>query len=332
MKNSRFTSLLLLGFSTAVLVLFADCSRTNSAYISPLGEIPNPSDNELNEAKIALGKEFFFDKRLSLDQSISCATCHKPGLAFTDGLVVSDGILGRKSSRNSPTLLNAAFLDKIMFDAEIPTLEMQAIVPIQDHNEMGMNLEELMKRLKAVPEYEEAARKIFNREMDIWVLTRSLAAYQRSLLSDNSPFDKFYYQQKKYALSASEKRGWLIFSEKLYCTSCHPAPYFTTNKPENNGLYENYGTDQGRFRVTHDTVDMGKFKVPSLRNIEITDPYMHDGSIADLEEVLEHYMRGGKNHPNKSSIIKPFTLTKREKEDLLNFLYALTDMSFMERL
>ena len=317
---------------TLVALLLIKCSVTSTVSLIPLGEMPHPSDNEMSADKIALGKEFFFDKRLSLDESISCAVCHKPGLAFTDGLKVSDGIMGRKSNRNSPTLLNAAYLPKLMYDGELSTLEMQSIVPIQEHNEMGMDMKKLMERLKAVPEYQEAAKKIFNREMDAWVLTRSLAAYQRSLVSDNSPFDQYYYGKNSWAISSSAKRGWKLFSEKLYCTSCHPAPHFTTYKVESNGLYENYGADNGRFRINNDSTEMGKFKVPSLRNIQITDPYMHDGSIESLSEVLDHYSKGGNHHKNQHPVIQPFKLTKGEKKDLINFLYSLTDMSFMERL
>ena len=319
-------------FLVVVSFLFVKCNVSRNMSLKPLGEAIYPADNENSAEKIALGKEFFFDKRLSLDESISCAVCHKPGLAFTDGLKVSDGILGRKSNRNSPSLLNAAYFPKLMFDGELSTLEMQSIVPIQEHNEMGMDMKELILRLKAVPEYQEAAKKVFNREMDVWVLTRSLAAYQRSLISDNSPFDQYYYGKKDMAISASAKRGWKLFSEKLYCTACHPAPHFTTYKVENNGLYADYGADNGRFRINNDSTEMGKFKIPSLRNIQITDPYMHDGSMSSLSEVLDHYSRGGNQHVNQHPVIKPFQLTKKEKKDLINFLYSLTDMSFMERL
>lgn len=326
-----------LGLSGAVLAGLiclgtARCNVSRNISLQPLGTMPHPEDNEMTAEKIALGKEFFFDKRLSLDETISCAVCHKPRLAFTDGLKVSDGIMGRKSNRNSPTLLNAAYLPRIMFDGELTTLEMQSIVPIQEHNEMGMDMKELIKRLKAVPEYQEAAKKVFNRDMDVWVLTRSLAAYQRSLMSDNSPFDRYYYGKQSMAISPSAKRGWKLFSEKLYCTSCHPAPHFTTYKAENNGLYADYGADNGRFRITGDSSDMGKFKVPSLRNIWITDPYMHDGSMEYLEDVIDHYKKGGSKHINQHPVIRSFDLTPREKKDLVNFLYSLTDMSFMERL
>jgi cytochrome c peroxidase len=330
-KHRKYSFVGLLLILTTVFTLLR-CHVSQEVSLRPLGELPHPADNPISAEKIALGKEFFFDKRLSIDESISCATCHKPGLAFTDGLPVSAGVLGRHSARNSPTLLNAAFLEKIMFDGEVATLEMQSIVPIQDHNEMGMEMKVLLQKLREIPEYQAAAQAIYQRDMDAWVLTRSLAAYERSLISDNSPFDQFYTGQKKNAISNSAKRGWVLFSEKLYCTSCHPAPHFTTYKPENNGLYADYGADQGRFRIHNDSAEIGKFKVPSLRNIEITDPYMHDGSISSLEEVLDHYAAGGKEHRNQHPVIKPFTLTKREKTDLINFFYALTDMSFMERL
>lgn len=311
---------------------FVKCGITRETVsLQPMGAMFYPADNEMTAEKIALGKEFFFDKRLSLDESVSCAVCHKPGLAFTDGLAVSEGIMGRRSGRNSPSLLNAGYFPKLMFDGELSTLEMQSIVPIQEHNEMGMDIKKLIERLRTVPEYREAAQKIYGRDMDAWVLTRSLAAYQRSLVSDNSPFDRYYYGKDEHAISASAKRGWKLFSEKLYCTSCHPAPHFTTYKTENNGLYTDY-QDNGRFRINNDSTEMGKFKVPSLRNIQITDPYMHDGSMGSLSEVLDHYARGGNRHVNQHPVIRSFTLTPREKKDLIQFLYSLTDMSFMERL
>lgn len=329
MNKPFFAGAFLLAVSS---LFFVKCHVAKTVSLQPMGEAAFPADNEASAEKIALGKEFFFDKRLSLDESVSCAVCHKPGLAFTDGLKVSEGIMGRMSSRNSPSLLNAVYLPKLMFDGELTTLEMQSIVPIQEHNEMGMDMKQLIERLRAVPEYQEAARKIFNRDMDVWVLTRSLAAYQRSLISDNSPFDRFYYGKQSHSISASAKRGWKLFSEKLYCISCHPAPHFTTYKVENNGLYADYGADNGRFRINNDSTEMGKFKIPSLRNVEITGPYMHDGSMETLYDVLEHYCKGGNRHVNQNQLIQPFTLTKGEKKDLVNFLNSLTDMSFMERL
>jgi cytochrome c peroxidase len=316
---------------TLLVSLFFNQCRSGHAEITGFAEIPSPAENPLTAEKIAIGKQLFFDKRLSRDQSISCASCHVPEFAFTDRKKVSDGVGGGKTDRNSPSLLNSAYLKTVMFDAHLTSLEMQAIVPIQEHVEMDMKMGDLIERLKNIPEYKNAALKIFNRDFDAWVLTRSLAAFQRSLISSNSPFDRYYYKNEKKAIGVEAKRGWKIFSEKLYCTQCHPAPYFTTFKAESNGLYQDYGLDQGRFRIFHDTADMGKFKVPSLRNIELTYPYMHDGSMISIDQIIEHYMKGGESHFNKNTVIKPFVLSRQEKEDLKAFLKSLTDTSYMTK-
>lgn len=310
--------------------LFLSQCRSGHAEIKGFSDIPSPPDNPISYEKIALGRDLFFDKQLSRDGSVSCATCHVPDFAFTDRKKVSEGVDGRKTERNSPSILNSAYLKTVMFDALLSSLEMQVIVPIQEHVEMDMKMSDLIDRLRKVPKYQDAARKIFNRDFDAWVLTRSIAAFERSLISSNSPFDRFFYENDKNALSVSEKKGWKIFSEKLYCTKCHPAPYFTTFKAENNGLYKDYGSDQGRFRIFHDTSDIGMFKVPSLRNIELTFPYMHNGSLISLDEVIQHYMEGGKKHFNQNAVIRPFKLSKSEKEDLKAFLRSLTDTSYMK--
>lgn len=315
---------------TLLVSLFLNQCRSGHGEIQGFSVIPSPSDNPLSKEKIELGKKLFFDKQLSRDGSVSCATCHVPEFAFTDRKKISEGVAGGKTERNSPSILNSAYLKTVMFDAHLTSLEMQVIVPIQEHVEMDMKMGDLINRLREVSEYQEAARKVFNRDFDAWVLTRSIAAFERSLISSNSPFDKFYYQKDKNAISAEAKRGWKIFSEKLYCTQCHPAPYFTNFKAESNGLYADYSPDHGRFRIFHDSTDMGKFKVPSLRNIELTFPYMHDGSISSIDEVIEHYIKGGENHFNKSSTIKPFKLTVQEKNDLKVFLNSLTDTSYMK--
>lgn len=309
--------------------LFSVKCKSNKAMIQEFGNLNTPDDNPITDAKVELGRKLFFDKRLSLDNTVSCATCHIPAFGFTDRKKVSDGVLGRKTVRNSPSLLNAGYLPTVMFDAHLTSLEMQVIVPIQEHVEMGMKMSEVIERLKAVPEYQMAARDIFNRDFDPWVLTRCISAFERTLLSVNSRFDQYYYGKNSKAMTNDEIKGWKLFSEKLYCTSCHPAPYFTTFKAENNGLYKDFGKDEGRFRIHHDSVDIGKFKVPSLRNIELTFPYMHDGSKNSIEEIISHYEKGGMNHWNQNQIITPFKLSTKEKNQLKAFLFALTDTSFM---
>ncbi len=218
-----------------------------------------------------------------------------------------------------------------MFDAHLKTLELQVIVPLQEPNEMGHNMKDLIPQLRAIPEYQAAAERIFNRDFDAYVLTRSLAAFERSLISMSAPFDH-YQKGNENALTADEKAGWALFSEKLYCTKCHAPPHFTNHEARNNGLYKDYGEDKGRFRIHLDSSDIGSFKVPSLRNIEITDPYMHDGSLETLEEVIAHYEAGGQGHYLQDTSIVPFELTKKERKQLIAFLKSLTDLSFLERL
>ncbi len=323
MVNFSISSLLVTVLAT-ILIVGCD-SSTNS---SVLGEMEFPEDNSYSDEKAELGKRLFFDKRLSLDNSMSCASCHLPEKAFTDGLAIADGVGGRKAFRNTPTLYNVGFSPTFMFDAHIQSLEEQALVPIHDTNEMASNIKTIIEQLSADDYYVEAARKLFNREIDAWVITRSLATFQRTLISDNSPFDRYYYKGEEGAISAEAKKGWKIFSDQLYCIQCHTPPHFTNFTAQNNGLYNDYTNDQGRFRIHGDSTDIGKFKIPTLRNIHLTGPYMHDGSLKTLSEVIDHYSRGGQEHVNKSPIIQPFRLSNNEKNALVEFLKSLSDNNF----
>lgn len=315
---------IILGF----LILRCGSGQDFNAQLS----VPTPADNPQTLAKIGLGRQLFFDKRLSLDGSVSCANCHDPHKAFTDNLAKSKGVHGQHSERNAPSLLNAAFLKTAMFDAHLETLELQVIVPIQEPVEMGHNMKLLIEKLRQIPAYQAAAKSIYNRDFDAWVLTRSIAAFERSLLSMNAPIDR-YLAGEKHALTADQKAGWKLFSEKLYCTKCHPAPFFTTYIAANNGLYKSYEgkSDQGRFRIHHDSSDIGKFKIPSLRNIPLTYPYMHDGSIQSLEKVIAHYQKGGAKNKRQDPTITPFELNEIEKKQLLEFFQALIDTSYLKR-
>jgi cytochrome c peroxidase len=323
----RFLSIALL-LTGGFLILRCGQSQDLNATVL----VPAPSDNPQNAEKIALGRKLFFDTRLSADGTISCASCHDPRKAFTDNLAQSKGIKGQLSERNAPSILNAAFLKTAMFDAHLETLELQVIVPIQEPVEMGHNMKNLIKQLRQIPEYQAAAQTIFGRDFDAWVLTRSISAFERSLLSMNAPFDQYIAGNKK-AMSKDQLAGWRIFSEKLYCTKCHPAPHFTTYEAANNGLYISYEgkTDQGRFRIHHDSLDIGKFKIPSLRNLPLTYPYMHDGSKNSIAEVIAHYQQGGAKHPLQDPRIVTFELTAKEKGQLLDFFSALVDTSYLRR-
>lgn len=294
----------------------------------PRLEVPFPQDNPITAEKIAFGKSLFFDKRLSRTNEISCAGCHNPQKAFTDGLVKSRGVNGAVAMRNAPSLFNSAFFKSYMYDGEVKTLEEQVLVPLQDHLEMGSSMKEVLDKLSKDPNYMRLAKSLFNRELDAYVITRAISTYERSLISRNSKFDR-YRAGEKNVLNANEKAGWLLFSRKLYCIKCHSGPDFTNYSVVSNGLYRDYGIDQGRYRINGLEKEKGTFKVPGLRNVSLTAPYMHDGSIRTLKEVIMHYARGGESFSNKSDIIKPFELNDLEISQLESFLRTLTDTSIV---
>lgn len=288
-----------------------------------------PADNVLTKSRVALGRRLFYDPALSADSTRSCGSCHAPHLAFSDSTAVSLGIDNRAGTRNAPTLANVAYQKKLLREGGVPTLEMQILVPIQEHNEFDFNILLVADRLQKMPEYVAMAEKAYGRTPDAFVITRSIAAFERTLLSGDSPYDQYAFQGKFNALSPSEKRGLVLFqSEPLNCSKCHDGFLFTNQDFTNNGLYEIY-PDSGRIRLTGLGSDRAVFKIPTLRNVALTAPYMHDGSLPTLEAVIDHYQTGGKQHPNKSLLLKPFNLTAHERADLLAFLHSLTDQKFI---
>ena len=292
---------------------------------------PNiPDDNKLTRSRIALGKQIFYDPILSKDSSRSCGSCHNQYLAFADSSDVSFGIEQRAGTRNSPSIANVAYQKALLREGGVPTLEMQVLVPIQDHNEFNYNMLLIVDRMKRIPAYVEAAQKAYNREIDPFVITRSIAAFERTLLSGNSPFDQWFYQKKNNAVGETVIRGYSLFtSDRLNCIKCHNGFLFTDQSFTNNGLYVDY-PDSGRIRLTGFDVDRAVFKVPSLRNVGLTAPYMHDGSLKSLDAVIDHYQTGGKAHPNKSIFLKSFMLSAQERLELLAFLNSLTDLEFIK--
>ena len=310
-----------------------EISQNNYTLQLPPGfdSLPIPENNKLSIERIALGKRLFQEKALSIDSSISCLTCHKPNLYFTDGFSKSKGLNGEIVERNSPSLLNVGYQTKLLREGGMPTLEMQVLVPIQEHKEFNFNIVDLSERLKKDSIYVRLAKDAYNREIDPFVITRALSAYERTLISGNSNYDKYFYQGNKKSLSKDELKGYKLFiSSEINCISCHSGFNFTNYKTYNNGLYEKY-IDPGRARLTNLDSDKGKFKVPSLRNIEFTGPYMHDGSIETLEEIIRHYASGGKNHPNKSELLQGFSITKKEINYLVSFLKSLTDTTVINK-
>ena len=315
---------------------FYSCQKDhiNATVENPLLKIPKgfpsvewPSDNAFTQERWELGKKLFFDPILSKDSSISCASCHLPSLAFSDDQPTSTGAFNRPGTRNAPTLGNVAYQPYYLREGSVPTLEMQVLVPIQEQNEFAHNIVDIAEELKAIKTYVDLSKSAYNREPDAFVITRAIATFERTLISGNSAYDQFL-NGNETALSESQKRGMdLFFSEKTNCSQCHSGFNLTNYNFENNGLYETY-LDIGRERITNNPDDNGRFKIPSLRNIELTGPYMHDGSISTLETVIEHYNSGGKSHHNKSPFIKELNLSPQQKEDMVEFLISLTDYSF----
>ena len=289
--------------------------------------IPFPDDNLFTIEKWELGKALFFDVRLSKDNSISCASCHDPAKAFSDDKPVSLGVENRAGRRNASPLFNLAYAPYYTREGGIPTLEMQALIPIQEHDEFDHNIVLITEKLADDVNYQTMSQAVFQRDLDPYAITRALGTFQRTIISQNSKFDNVYLDKDVY--DEKEKSGHdLFFSEKLGCNQCHTGLQFTDYSFANNGLYSDY-KDEGRARLTSLESDRALFKVPSLRNVEVTAPYMHDGSIVTLEEVIEHYSDGIADHANLDKRIQSFSLTPKEKNDLLAFLYTLTDYEFL---
>jgi cytochrome c peroxidase len=323
-----------------ILLVFIACQESDpvdNVFVPNLMEVPlgfpemmAPDDNTFTTARWTLGKKLFFDPVMSGDQTISCASCHKPEFAFSDQFALSPGVEGRPGTRNAPSLVNTGYHPYLLREGGVPTLEMQVLVPIQEHNEFDFNIVLLAERLNQDAEYLTMSMDAYGLAPDPFVITRAIACFERSLISGYSAFDQYKSYQQADALSADEIRGMeLFFSSRTNCVSCHGGFNFTDYSFQNNGLYTEY-TDPGRFRLTGMEEDKALFKVPSLRNIAITAPYMHDGSLASLEEVVRHYVSGGKDHPHKSELIKPLDLTLEEQRDLAAFLRSLTDESFIQ--
>lgn len=285
-------------------------------------------------AEAELGKRLFFDPILSKDYTVSCASCHKPEYAFADTSAVSVGVQGRVGTRNTPTVMNVLLRRPFFWDGRSTTLEDQALLPIANHNEMDLPLEEAVQRLRSSPVYSEYFTNIFHSQPSEELLAAALAAFERTLETSNSSFDQWQMFDDASAVSAAAKRGFALFNTKARCVTCHFNADFTKNEFRNIGLFNaRYLNDSGRVLITGDTQDLGKFKTPTLRNIALTAPYMHNGVFKSLEEVIEFYNDPQKIVPdaiNRDTLLaKPLGLTAAEKSDLKAFLMSLTDRRFL---
>ena len=323
-----------------------------------LYQLSVPADNPQTPEKIALGKALFFDTRLSADNSTACATCHKPDLGFTDQLATSKGIRDQFGHRNAPTILNAMFNVTQFWDGRAPSLEEQAKLPILNPVEMGQKAPaDVVSKVSRIQEYRDAFQKVFGGAPNYNDMAKAIAAYERTQLTFDTPFDRFMAGDNK-ALDASARRGWTVFNGKGRCMTCHAvnptSPMFTDNLFHNIGVSAHKSdfvelarkglalvergnikqidelalqtdlSELGRFLVTKQTADVGAFKTSGLRNILLTHPYFHDGSQDTLWDTIDHYNKGGVQNPFLDGGIQRLGLTEPEIDDLVAFLASLT--------
>ena len=336
-----------------------------------LPPVPVPAENPITPVKVKLGKMLFLDERFSADGTVSCATCHDPKMAFVDGLPVSEGIKGLKGTRNAPTVINAAYYTSQFWDGRRATLEEQALDPFVNPVEHGLKSHEpIVKICRTDPTYRKlfaAAFGIKPEEITIDHVVKAIATFERTVIAGNSPFDRYYFGGEEDAISEAAKRGFKLFQTKARCQDCHRLDQkfalFTDNKFHNLGvgmekitprlreivnayrkakrkglkldesvLSNEEISELGRFAVTLNLRDVGAFKTPSLRNVAVTGPYMHNGSLKTLEEVIEFYNKGGHKNPFLASGIRPLNLTEQEKRDLVEFLKSLTSPEYQHLL
>ncbi len=294
--------------------------------IGPLpSSVPMPGTNLGYAAKVELGKQLYFDGRLSKNNAISCAFCHNPGTGFADARQTSIGVGGGIGGRQSPTVFNTAFNPFQFWDGRARSLEEQAIGPIHNPIEMAETHEHVVVKLGKIKGYQQQFRVVFGTDVNLQGIAEALAAYERTVLSTNSAFDKYVGGDHR-AMSDAAVRGMALFKGKARCILCHNGPNFTDNQFHNLGVPQvgPLKEDLGRFLVTKAEKDKGAFKTPTLRSIAETAPYMHDGVYKTLEEVVEFLDQGGEANPNLSPMIRPLGLTAEEKADLIAFLQALT--------
>ena len=289
---------------------------------------PHPADNAPSEARVALGKMLFFDPRLSRDGNMACATCHNPLLGWSDGLPTAKGFKSQVLGRASPTVVNSGYNKIQMWDGRKATLEDQAIGPMVADVEMNADLGAIFRWLNSSEGYRAAFNRAYPGEaIDEKTFSKAIASFERTVISNDSAFDRWLKGDAR-AMSAQQVRGFRLFADenKGNCATCHSAPNFTDNGFHNIGL-RSYGVaqpDMGRYLIRPVAAAKGAFKTPTLRDIELTAPYFHDGSANTLMDVVEHYARGGEVKTDLSPNMKKLQLTQQEKEDLVAFMRALT--------
>ena len=309
----------------AVELLSLEIPRTLDLYI------PTPENNRLSAERIELGRKLFFEKLLSRDKTLSCSSCHEPERSFTVAEAFAKGVDGKRTTRNPPALVNRAYGKSFFWDGRADSLEEQVLQPIQNEKELYLSLDSLESRLREVGRYAAEFARVFGREPRRDDIARALASFIRSLLVGDSPYDRYLLGDHE-ALSESARRGLRLFRGKANCTACHAGPNLTDEEFHNTGVAWRGGklVDEGRYAITKDNTDRGAFKTPTLRQISQTTPYMHDGSLATLTEVVNRYNEGGIQNPHLDREIRPLGLTDDEKRDLVAFLESLAGKILFE--
>jgi cytochrome c peroxidase len=294
-----------------------------------LGILPeSPIDKHKDSLKhiIELGKALFFDTRLSGSGKISCATCHQPELNWTDGKQKSIGHEGAITKRNAPTIQNTWYYNRLFWDGRSKDLQDQAFAPINSETEMHSEMHDVMRKLSKVKGYKEMFKAAFGDEnIDPFVMTEAIATFEKTIVSRKSRFDEFLEGTRK-ALTNSELRGLHLFRTKARCMNCHNGPLFSNNQFHNNGFHLNGDpdNDKGYYLVSHKEEDIGKFKTPSLRDVMKTGPWMHNGMVKTMGDVLSHYIKGAKANSGTDTLIDKLYLTNKESADLMAFLNAIS--------
>jgi cytochrome c peroxidase len=329
-------------FQSATILILIGCQKNNQDVILVPSHfrlnLVEPERNKASQEGILLGKKLFFDPMLSGNNSISCASCHKPDKAFSDSPnQFSRGINQKLTNRNTPALFNLMWSTTFFWDGGVKNLESLSIAPLHASNEMDQNLDSLVAELKQDPEYVKLFNQVFGSEIDIQKILWALAQYTRSLISANSLYDKYLIDSSTYILTSEQKLGRQVYL--TYCASCHSGVLFTDHQFHNNGIDSIFidkselGVRLGRYRITLKEEDRGKFKTPSLRNLLFTAPYMHDGRFNTLDDVLNHYNYGVKYSPTLDTLLPRggFKLENDKINALKSFLYLLNDSNFVKQ-
>ena len=289
-------------------------SLQNHTTLVPIGDVPIPDDNPMKPEVLELGQMLFFDPRLSGNNEVSCQSCHDPEMGYGDNKPTFETYTGGSGARNSPTVINAGYYATNFWDGRAASLEEQALGPIQNPNEMNQPLDELIQELSAVKGYQERFQAAFSDGITEQNVAKALAAFQRQIVVKDTPYDRYLKGDTK-ALTKQEISGLRLYTGKAFCVTCHNGPNLSDNNFYNIGLNSE---DKGRQEVTGQEGDLGRIRTPGLYGITYTAPYMRDGSLATLEEVIDYYDRGGDAHPNKSffmqKFMSPLGLTDQEKQ------------------